>query len=507
MSSKPTLKRLSKEARTFIRASPKPVAELAKEFEVSAPTIRRWKSSADVEDRSSRPQRLQTSLTAEQERGILDLWMTRPRPLDQLLIEVRLHVAPNCSRSALYRCMKRNGIGDYGAAKNVPKREGSPVHCSSSSKGLAAYAISGVTPAVSARASNYITLSPSATGTRVISNRPSTQNVQSGLPASCPAPCMSENTVDIPAASSTPPVYPASTLKKSIDFVVLNHIGPEYTETIFTLLSGNGFNLKYDSLVLVEGWSFERQRLYHVGDGSEIIVYYNPMTRFNPTLWMMVKKPTRSILILLDAFFDELGLSPRIRKLELSFDFHTQDPGLMKDFIVSHLYLRHQRSKSKVFKSTFYSNDLRGSANGLRCYIKARKSEYTFTRFELHLAKGPVRQLGIKWLVNDLETFKLDKHIAFMEMDGERAVRTLVGRTAPLSNPAPTLREKLRSQMWQRAAESWVRMETPEHVGLMKQVEQMKDRETGMSKPERYFRLIPFNSVFFNAVSKLKFLF
>ncbi|WP_459856366.1 hypothetical protein [Humidesulfovibrio idahonensis] len=208
----------------------------------------------------------------------------------------------------------------------------------------------------------------------------------------------------------------------------------------------------------------------------------------------------------MDDFFDGIGVTPRIRKLELSFDFHTADPGKMHEFLVSHLYLRHQRSKSKVYKGTYYTNDLRGSANGIRCYIKTGKSKKPFTRFELHLAKGPVRQLGLKWLTNDLDTFKLDKHFAFMKLDEAHAVRTLVGRSAPITNPTATLREKLRSKMWQRAAESWVRMVYPEREGLMRQVEQLKDREGGILKHERYFRLIPFNDVFFNAVSKLKFL-
>jgi hypothetical protein len=58
----------------------------------------------------------------------------------------------------------------------------------------------------------------------------------------------------------------------------------------------------------------------------------------------------------------------------------------------------------------------------------------------------------------------------------------------------------------QRTAESWVRMKEPELVGLMKQVEQLKDREGGIGKHERYFRVLTFNAVFFAAVSKLKFL-
>ena len=60
--------------------------------------------------------------------------------------------------------------------------------------------------------------------------------------------------------------------------------------------------------------------------------------------------------------------------------------------------------------------------------------------------------------------------------------------------------------MWQRAAEGWVRMVYPERKGLMRQVEQLKDREGGILKHERYFRVIPFNEVCFEALSEVKFL-
>lgn len=337
-----------------------------------------------------------------------------------------------------------------------------------------------------------------------LKHSPSTPDTQGGLTVSRPSPRKTRNKIKL-SASSTSQSYPASTLEKSIDFVVLNNIASEHLDALFDFLKGNGFTTKYDSLVPAKGWSFNRRRCFSVGKGTEVHVFYQPTSPYFKTLWIQIMHPTRGLLIVLDEFCDGRGITPRIRKLELSFDFISQDPGLMKEFIVAHLYLRHQRSKSKVFKGTFYTNDLRGSANGLRCYLKARKSEKAFTRFELHLAKGPVRQLGIKWLLNDLERFDLRKHFAFMEMDGARAVRTLVGRSAP-TNPTDTLREKLKSKMWQRTAESWVRMETPEHVGLMKQVEQMKDRDTGLNKAERYFNLVAFNAVFFAAVSKLKFL-
>lgn len=248
-----------------------------------------------------------------------------------------------------------------------------------------------------------------------LKHTPSTPDTQGGLTVSRPSPRKTRNKIKI-SASSNPQSYPASTLEKSIDFVVLNNVAPEHLDALFTFLNGNGFKTKYDSLVPAKGWSFERRRCFSVGKGTEVHVFYQPTSPYFKTLWIQVMRPTRGLLILLDEFFDGLGISPRIRKLELSFDFHTQDPGLMKEFIVAHLYLRHQRSKSKVFKGSFYANDLRGSANGLRCYLKTRNSEKPFTRFELHLAKGPVRQLGLKWLLNGLEHLDIKKYFGFIDL-------------------------------------------------------------------------------------------
>jgi len=293
-------------------------------------------------------------------------------------------------------------------------------------------------------------------------------------------------------------------LDKSIDFVVLNSILPLHFDAISDFLKGHGFAVKYDGLVTDPAWGFERMRKFKTKQGASVIVYYRPTSPYVRTLWVQLMQPTRALLEALDTFFTDRGLSPRIRKLELSFDFYTKEPGLMWQFLIAHAFLKHQRSESKIYKGTFYTNDLRNAACGLRCYKKMRN--VSFVRLELHISKGPVRRCGLGWLLDELDAFPLHKHFAFMEMVEARAVNTVARQFPPVGNPNGTLRELLKSKMGRRIAESWVRTVYPQRVGLMKQVEQFKDRETGLNKPERFFRLIPFNRLIFAALAKLKFL-
>ena len=56
--------------RRQIKQSPLPVAVLARKFNLSWSTIKKWKQREDVEDKSSRPDHLRTSLTPYHEDGV-----------------------------------------------------------------------------------------------------------------------------------------------------------------------------------------------------------------------------------------------------------------------------------------------------------------------------------------------------------------------------------------------------------------------------------------------------
>ncbi len=104
--------------RAYIRTSTSSVAELARELGVSETTIRRWRRRSDTADRSSRPHRLGTRFTTEEEEVALDLRRRLDLSLDDAREVLCRCVRPDISRAALYRLWRRHGI----AAAPRPER-------------------------------------------------------------------------------------------------------------------------------------------------------------------------------------------------------------------------------------------------------------------------------------------------------------------------------------------------------------------------------------------------
>jgi transposase-like protein len=96
--------------RVYIQASGRPVAELARELGISETTVRRWRQRRTVSDRSSMPHRLATGFSAEEETIAVELRTRLQLSLDDTLEVMRRCLRANISRSALHRCLKRQGI-------------------------------------------------------------------------------------------------------------------------------------------------------------------------------------------------------------------------------------------------------------------------------------------------------------------------------------------------------------------------------------------------------------
>jgi transposase InsO family protein len=115
--------KLHKRARTTpavraeIAASTESVAVLARRYNVSEMTIRKWKSRDSVEDRSHTAHRLQTTLNPGQEAVVVHLRKTLLLPLDDLLAVTREFLCQEVSRSGLDRCLRRHGVGNLHALK------------------------------------------------------------------------------------------------------------------------------------------------------------------------------------------------------------------------------------------------------------------------------------------------------------------------------------------------------------------------------------------------------
>ena len=107
--------RTTPKIRAEIQASKLGVKALAKKYNISVSTVRKWKSRQAVEDRSHCPHHLQTTLSAAQELLVVELRKTCLLPLDDLLVIVREFIHPAASRSALHRCLKRHDVSDLKA--------------------------------------------------------------------------------------------------------------------------------------------------------------------------------------------------------------------------------------------------------------------------------------------------------------------------------------------------------------------------------------------------------
>lgn len=117
---------LHKQARTTpavraeIAASREPVAVLARRYNVSEMTIRKWRKRKQFHDRSHTAHRLQTTLSPAQEAVVVALRRTLLLPLDDLLAVTREFIHPDLSRSALDRCLRRHGVGNLRALMPQP---------------------------------------------------------------------------------------------------------------------------------------------------------------------------------------------------------------------------------------------------------------------------------------------------------------------------------------------------------------------------------------------------
>lgn len=109
------LQRLHKNAKTnyllreYIKASGKPLTVLAGEFKLNIKTVRKWKHRSEVADLSSRPRRLRTNLTPEQE----DLIIYERRAHKKTLFEIwdsLEEVVPCLYPMKIYRVLDRWGL-------------------------------------------------------------------------------------------------------------------------------------------------------------------------------------------------------------------------------------------------------------------------------------------------------------------------------------------------------------------------------------------------------------
>ena len=99
--------------------------ELARRFNVTRSTVRKWRGRETVQDGSHTPHRLQTTLGAAQEELVVYLRLSLRLPLDDLLAVIHEFIEPSMSRSALDRLLRRRGCSRL-PAPEAPASDSKP---------------------------------------------------------------------------------------------------------------------------------------------------------------------------------------------------------------------------------------------------------------------------------------------------------------------------------------------------------------------------------------------
>jgi transposase InsO family protein len=106
--------------RAYIQKSSASNSALARELGIHSRTVARWKGRHDVGDRSTRPHRLATTISAWEEGLILELRRSLALPLDDIVEAMRRCLNPKLSRSGIHRCLKRHGLSTRLTPQTAP---------------------------------------------------------------------------------------------------------------------------------------------------------------------------------------------------------------------------------------------------------------------------------------------------------------------------------------------------------------------------------------------------
>lgn len=111
--------------RAEIRNSKESIYSLAKKFNLAWGTVKRWKFSDSLEDKSSRPHKLNTTLTSEQEELICFERKQFKKTIEDIFFTLEDKIS-NLYPMKIYRCLKRHGLAtlpnDFVAMERKIKR-------------------------------------------------------------------------------------------------------------------------------------------------------------------------------------------------------------------------------------------------------------------------------------------------------------------------------------------------------------------------------------------------
>jgi hypothetical protein len=130
------------------------------------------------------------------------------------------------------------------------------------------------------------------------------------------------------------------------------------------------YHVKREKDHTVKNGNYQRKREYCF-KSSKINIFYKPKfkSEFVPQYSLLsIHQPDQYAIDMIRQVLFTLVEIPKLKKIELDWDFYTKSVWSLQEFLERHLFLKYQRGDCQIYKNTYYTNDLRQSTRGIRVY-------------------------------------------------------------------------------------------------------------------------------------------
>jgi hypothetical protein len=271
---------------------------------------------------------------------------------------------------------------------------------------------------------------------------------------------------------------PDFSINPHIHYVTISSIPLFYVNTISEILKANSFKL-ISNPELPKG-NFERKLEFKNEDITIDVFYGMRFLEFiKPTILITIHNPNDNILELFDKLFITYCINYKIKEIELTFDFYTDDVFGLEHFINNHLLLKYQNQRlpSKHYKETFYTTG-RKAAKRTRTYVRDVNGK-SVVRLELILSRAIIRRIGLTLPLVSINYLDITQYITFKYIDSDKLINYLKKSQKEEIDKAYS-KKRLAGKLYEKHIETYVNSIL--YWELMPQVEMLKakDKETGL---------------------------
>jgi hypothetical protein len=237
----------------------------------------------------------------------------------------------------------------------------------------------------------------------------------------------------------------------------------------------------------LEKGNFKRKKIYKNNFHKIELIYKSKSDNdfLRDYVLLTLHKPTNELMKQLNQLFDHLCLFPILNKIELAWDFYSPYTFQLWDLLKRHLFLKFQRSPSNKYGNTYYTNNIRRSAKGIRLYLRPISSDRKkYVRLELEIHRSIIKKLDIDFpICRDSLDVKWNKYFDFRRIDWSKMYKYCIKQN----------REQIKKRnvedphsvpLYIDYIQSWVSRLVD--IPLMEAVEKLKRRFTGIPNYSRF---------------------